>query len=420
MAAPFISYLTVFRSRLGLTNEILQLAGFQHHSYQGLTLRVRRQLDEKRNVNTSRASNNYIFEYLESKRLISSTRRRTGRYRGYVLQKDEGKWICRDRDSSIREFLPVYVNDMWMAHPSVPSTVGVPTTDNAGEGIDFCVDLGLLAKSKLSWTADAHLQNTLRVSFSSREDDSENPFLLGLESLSLLKQLVQFDGFIIREIVREISNGREMLSRDSISMVFPAIVERAYNSIKDYKSLRAGLPEAKKFLLLIQETARKRERQSSAPGVLEHRVSPRLEWLVDLGYLSKAGLTKNGFQYLVTDQIPGLLSSLDQYVGSPQVGEAVAVEQWWDNSYWDQLRKRTASFTEYPAAILAAYKAIRRHIGPSPIAHVVLIACLLSKSRLTYGDAYGEFMAYAKANSKVRLSGGRFQRTPENVYIEGV
>jgi hypothetical protein len=99
----------------------------------------------------------------------------------------------------------------------------------------------------------------------------------------------------LRELLRVIS-GSQVVKRDELAGTFPDIVHKAVDQCR-----RLGVPvdfETIQFLKLVKTTGEKRARQSRAPGVLEHRLSPRLEWLVDFGYLSKEGVCQKRFRVL--------------------------------------------------------------------------------------------------------------------------
>src|SRR4051794_149706 len=133
MAAPFISYLTVFKSRLGIGNLVLGLTGFAHQPEAALIRKLRSVLDERRVLSLDDQDAMPVLEYLLDKRLVGRSLRKKGRYTGYVLERTDGAWRARDRrDNEVSE-IPVYLTDIWLADPAIASTIGVPTPDNAEE-----------------------------------------------------------------------------------------------------------------------------------------------------------------------------------------------------------------------------------------------------------------------------------------------
>jgi len=155
---------------------------------------------------------------------------------------------------------------------------------------------------------------------------------------------------------------------------------------------------------------------SQAPGVLEHRVSPRLEWLTDLGYLSKRGLPKNGFEYRVESQARELLSALDATVGAETWGDSVALAQWNTHSGWAWLRAAAARI-KGRERFLAAYRLLQRPIGPVSLREMAFVSGLLSSEPLQFEQAVEELIDFAKTTDGVNLSGGRYRRSPENIYM---
>ena len=119
---------------------------------------------------------------------------------------------------------------------------------------------------------------------------------------------------------------------------------------------------------------------TSGPGVIEHRLSPRLEWLTDFGYLEKAPQRKNAFSYMVAPTLTQLLRDLDDHIGQPNAADEVAVAQWRGNPLWKRFRARYAT-ASHDGAFLRGYALMRRRIGPSPFREVTLVSALLMERR---------------------------------------
>ena len=103
-------------------------------------------------------------------------------------------------------------------------------------------------------------------------------------------------------------------------------MRRALDCAKDLRLAPPVLAEGKKFLSLLTKKPKAKVGQASGgPGVLEHRVSPRLEWLTDMGVLSKQDLPRNGFEYLVTPDAKVLLDASERGLGSRFWAENVAL-----------------------------------------------------------------------------------------------
>ena len=91
------------------------------------------------------------------------------------------------------------------------------------------------------------------------------------------------------------------MTRDDVADRFGEIVDAAATACKELRVSPPEMREIREFRSAIHETlnekgSRRGQKGTGGPGVLEHRVAPRLEWLVDLGYLSKEGLPKNSFR----------------------------------------------------------------------------------------------------------------------------
>ena len=414
--APFLTYLTVFKSRLGLGNIILGITEFGHQPDQALLRKLQRILDERRDLDVADVSNGYIFDYLITKRIVGPELRSSGRYKGYALRQQDGKWIASARGSVTLDLLPVYTTDIWMAHPEVPSTIGVPTPDNREEIFEFAFQLKLLARSKNTWTAAGQMVHGLRRLGEARIPDPTNPFLLGSEALGLLRQLVENDGLLLRELLRVLVAGPKTITRDAVAGNFHSIVEAAVGTAKDLQLPQAVVREGLAFLKLIETTTKKAASASRAPGVLEHRVAPRLEWLTDLGYLSKDGIEKNSFEYRVTEGASLLLEDLDRLVGTTDWADEVAVSQWLTNPSWTKLRNAIAQHSQ-EEAIIEGYRIMKRRVGPAPLREVALASSLFVRTPTSFSSAVESLIQFAQETEGASLSGGRYSRAPENIYL---
>jgi hypothetical protein len=182
--------------------------------------------------------------------------------------------------------------------------------------------------------------------------------------------------------------------------------------------------EGVKHQRLLNETKekiskrRRARRNGRGPGVLEHRISPRLEWLTDFGCLSKEGIKKNGFQYIVSPTAQSLLEEIDRHFGSADMSSEVAISQWHSNPQWSEWRQKV-SYCDATESITRAYKLVRRQVGPVPIRVVSLISSMFASGERRYSDSVDSLLEFAKSHSDVALSGGRYKRDPENIFIPG-
>src|SRR5262249_21742460 len=139
--------------------------------------------------------------------------------------------------------------------------------------------------------------------------------------------------------------------------------------------------------------------------------------LTDLGYLSKEGLTKNAFVYRSTEALRGLLADLDEKpISDDYMPESVAVSQWWKNRHWTEFRQNVA-VKPSEQAFRAGYELMRRRIGPAPLREVALAAALMSREEKSFSTVFDELIAFAQGSEGATLSGGRYRRSPENIYV---
>lgn len=425
MAPPFLSYLTVFKSRLGVTNLVLDSTGLVHQPDAALLRKLKSDFSETRVLSLGDRANARIFQYLSDKRLISREPRARGRYSAYSNLETVGDaWVAHDRQGIPVSEIRTFLTDIWFSHPEVPSTIGVPTPDNVAESFELVFQLHLVSKSKNTWTAAGQMTHELRSHFAGLIADPSNPFLIAVEAPALLRQVVDADGLLLREVVREIvEDASQRVTRDNVAEVFPRIVERAVSVARQSNLSPQAVREALDFLRLIRSTADKRGRAvtkgrsvSRAPGVLEHRVAPRLEWLTDFGYLNKAGLPKNGFEYNKTDGLRDFLADLDSSFSEDNWADEVAISQWARNPTWSGLRTEVA-IQPVLSSFLMAYNVMRRRIGPAPLREVAFVAGLICDTHRTFRATVDGLIDFAQATKGATLSGGRYSRAPENIFI---
>jgi hypothetical protein len=412
---PFITYLTVFKSRLGLVNILLDVTGLGHQPSQALLRKLRHIAERKEELALEDPANFPVFQYLVDKQLISPETRSSGRYRGFSLKRMDSRWKATARDGTELSVFPVFEIDRWMSAP-IPSTIGAPTPENVEEVLQLGFQMLLISRTKNTWTAAGHTIKQLRGAFGGELADRENPFLLGLETPGLLRQVVRTDGQIIRELLREVVDMDDPVSRDAVAERFALVVDRVLHTMRELRVSSSGTRKAREFADLIRKTTLSRSTMSRAPGVLEHRVSPRLEWLTDLGYLSKRDLPKNGFEYRVEPHARDLLRALDANIGAEAWADSVAIMAWNTHPGWVWLRAGVARVNG-GERFRAAYSLLRRPIGPVSLREAAFVSALLSNEPLEFETAVEELIQFAGKTDGVSLSGGRYRRSPENIYM---
>jgi len=408
--APFLTYLTVFKSRLAVANIVLPLTGLAYVPEQTLTRKLKQRLSETIDLDVSDLGNRFVFEYLVEKRLVGGKERTEGRYAGVSLVEKSGRWEARAESAPLSK-VAVYVTDIWMSDPDLASTIGVPTPENSGEALELCYQLQLLSKAKNTWTAAGQLVRGLRDRSPQRSD---NPFALGVETAALMRQVLSRDSLVLVEILRETRNLR-VFTRDAIARKLPAVVERAMAAARAMKLPSPVLAEGKRFVALLQKTARNREKASTAPGVLEHRTSPRLEWLVDFGAYSKPG-PRNAFEYSPTSDAALLLDLLEKASGD-NASDEVAIGYWRRSMRWSRVWESFPTM-DLRTALVAGYRLMERSVGPAPIREVCFAAAVLApRLKETHAQIGEALLDWASSTSGITVSGGRYKRTPELVHM---
>src|SRR5260221_6155406 len=98
--APFLTYLTVFKSRLGAVNIVLPLAGFAYQPSVTVAKRLKERLSQMVPISVADPIAPTIFEYLIEKKLVGAGNRQTGRYKDFSLLRGEGGWQAVDRSGA--------------------------------------------------------------------------------------------------------------------------------------------------------------------------------------------------------------------------------------------------------------------------------------------------------------------------------
>jgi hypothetical protein len=419
--APFLGYLTVFKSRLGGVNLVLSLTSFAYTPSITLAKKLTAQLSERVLLEVEDPANSHVLEYLLDKRLVGKDApRSSGRYRDFTLAHT-GSWQARDKHGELLPRIAVFRTDMWLADPRLPSTIGVPTPENAEEIIELSHQLGLLTRTKYSWTASAQLLVHMRESSRSFLEGLANPMMLGLDSAVFLRQLLRVDGLLLHHLLDAImTNPARTIRRDSIALELPAIAARALADARRLRRPPPEITEGKRFVELLEGTAARRADSSRAPGVLEHRTSPRLEWLTDLGALSKAQLPRNAFEYVRSDDAGLLQLLMKEQADNGDVAasaDEIALSYWRSAGHF-RMQRTARSGLSGDAAILAGYRIMQRSVGPASISDVSFAACLLYEDlSVSHGTMTRHVVEWAARTNGVTVSGGRYTRGPELIHI---
>lgn len=412
--APFLTYLTVFKSRLGVANIVLSMTGFGYTPAAALARKLKGKLSEVVPIRIHDPAGRPVLDYLVEKKLIGPGLRAKGRYKNVRLERDGDSWRALDEGGTVLPELEVFQTDVWLADPSVQSTIGVPTPENAEEALELCFQLHLLSSSKCAWTAAGQLAEGLRK----RSPSPKNPMVLGLEVTALIRQVIERDGLLLRELIRRLGSPDSRIARDDIAVQLAEIAGAAQSAAMQARLPPLLLANGKKFVALLKETGEKRQSASSGPGVLEHRTSPRLEWLTDFGVLTKQGIPKNSFEYFVTRDAGLLLSLTDSDPTQAYWADDAALGYWRASFYLQSLRQTLAARFETREALREGYRLMKRSVGPAPIREVCFAAGVLAPNlSLSMGQFADELLAWATGERAITLSGGRYSRKPELVHF---
>ncbi len=415
--APFLTYLTVFKARLGALNLLLRHVNLGFTPLPTLERQLKKSLNEKIEMGLADFAQPSFAQYFIEKKLIGLKSQPRGRYPDWTWT-DLVRPELRYKSSATTRFAAFRV-DKWFADDRVKSTIGVPTPENVRELIDFGYQLRLITRSKNSVTSAGLVINELRGSW--LDDNAEdNPFALGAEGVGFLRELISQDGLILHEILSEAMRQVQPFRRDDIAKCLPAAARNAYKIAQRSRYSPPALAEARKFVKLLETTQEKfRNKDKGGPGVLEHRTSPRLEWLCDLGGLMKAGGRKNDFVYRAC---PDTALLKDLIFGVNEQGRSAddAAHQYWCRSeFFKDLRERGPSLRSHTDALLQSYTGLRRPVGPSPIRDIAFLALVLRRDPADSMAKIVEVLVeWAGRERRITLSGGRYTRAPEFVHIE--
>jgi hypothetical protein len=107
---------------------------------------------------------------------------------------------------------------------------------------------------------------------------------------------------------------------------------------------------------------------------------------------------------------------MDEFVGQDYGADAVAVSQWQSNPMWADLLARAATKSRVES-FQDAYSLMRRRIGPVPLREVAVAAALMTRERASFTATLDALIVFAQKTDGATLSGGRYRRSPENIYV---
>lgn len=408
---PFLSYLTIFKARLGNLNLVLGLTSLGFQPGPTIERKLREALSKKVVVGKDEASYKAMLAYLLEKNLVSSTPRSKGRYRSVCVKADQSISVDGAPTSSV----PVFETDYWLATAAATSTVGAPTLENLSEILEMAYDLRIISRTRNNWTVAGQAAAAFREHFSKGET---NPYNLGAEAVLYLRQVLAEDGPVFAAVVDALANGPSRFRKERVISAFPTYIKAVNDRIQTLPNFSPPQKTASKAFAKLIDRAGAKQSEGKVAGVLDHRVSPRLEWLADLGALSKPS-HRNAFEYVTTEDLGNLTRALGGLESSDKFwAEDAALRYWRTATHFSRFREQ-ASTLSIRDALKSGYSLVQRSIAPTSIREVCFCAGILTPSLpATMSEFYKELIAWALSDKSVAISGGRYSRQPELVQIK--
>lgn len=434
--AGYTHYTTVFRSRLGSALVAAGAATNRGLPRAALLRKIQTAVSATREVELANLSEveSRALVHLLDKKLVGSKERKKSRYRFSLEKTPAGNGSTKFRATiggKPVQRVRVGAMDILLSDPRCRSTVGTPTPENSLELLDFSIQLGLVSSSRFKRTLAGEMARWLLTDSS----PDANPFVIDQAAPLLLRQLIKADGiFLAHSLAQLTAAGASEFSRDDFVALLPAVVDLTIESlvaartnretVKEAKELkeavRRGLSNKRKKAKELKEVGRRglsnKRRSQGGPGVLEHRASARLEWLVDLGILEKAADRRNALRYKTTP----LLEPSSQLLASSEHPHLEADElatRWWREANGLRPEAAEGDTSRFREALIDAYRVLQPSVGPTSVDDVCFLAALCAKWS-TASRMKEELLRWGEAEKSIRFSGGRFQRHAARVYIE--
>ncbi|MEJ1159540.1 hypothetical protein [Prosthecomicrobium sp. N25] len=348
--------------------------------------------------------------------------------KGFVRRSGKGKYKYRYEKDAVgvvrlldAKDTPILegdfaIADVWLSDERIRSTIGAPTVENVGEVLDFAIQTEIISASKGNWTSSGTLAAELRRV----GGETENPFLIGPEIAVYVRTLFRLDGWTLKAIISRFADMPDPFNREDMIEKFGEIVVEVGGIVTKVVKNKSTVKEYAALTELVGRNIKKRagktEEETVNLGVLEHRVSPRLEWLTDLRALAKT--RRNAFEYTMGEQAACFRAAMEK-LGETEESRDEAALAFLVASDWSS--RELANFCEADpfTAILKAYALVRPSIGPARIEDVAYMAGILIRNPSKNVAALSEYIVeIAKEREEVSVSGDRFTRSPKLVHIK--
>lgn len=237
------------------------------------------------------------------------------RYSDVTVVVGQNAEVLSIDQSSTGKDLRVWYEDLKLSDRRISSRVGAVTADTreisnksgVSHLVDWSVILGV-ANRRLSLTAAGRTIEIVCAEATSAGISSENPYIIGPEKLALARTLFAADGDFLARLFLELESVPSLSKTDAMGLG----VELSGRMIIEASRSGGSVSNSTKRLLRDLQSdmsgssgrlARKAKPSSSA----WHRMSSRLESLVDLGFLDKTDTTGSSrsfdYYYRPTDTL---------------------------------------------------------------------------------------------------------------------
>jgi hypothetical protein len=414
-----LTYSTIFRSRLGVLNIAL---GCSDRSF-AARAKIRRNLESKlkgtKLVKSSDPTWGPLLAYLVDKGFVSSAREGGSKYKLRYEREPAGTIRVFDqKDTPITE-ASFSIADVWLSDSRVRSTIGAPTADNVDEILDFAFQMQILSAAKGSWTSAGKLAADLRA-LEAQGNHETNPFIFGPEVAVFVRALFQVDGWTLKSMIGRLESLGSPFRREDMIVHFGEIVDEVGSIVKSAVRDKELLVRFANFRDLIQKNMRKRTDKSPTEtmslGVLEHRVSPRLEWLTDIRVLAKQ--QKNAFSYSVGEDCDAFARAAE-HAGESVESRDEAALRFLVGSSWGRRELSHLVESDPFRAMMRSYALVRPPVGPARIDDVCFVAGLfLRGSNRSIDLCHNYVLELARQYQEITISGDRFSRAPRLVHVK--
>lgn len=342
------------------------------------------------------------------------------------LKEQTNDWLKNGGDPPM---VPLEIQDLYLADPLMPSSVGKLNRDDSDTYPPLGVNLGLIR-------AGTYSANTRAYSFLQFIPEQEhkafseyipnnNPFLINRkQALLLLYSLVENDGEVFIPLISQLAkfksnsfNDRE--AGDLLPEIYWSIIQRYRKSMLAL-NLRERLEVLERSATIIASQSQKEK--YTGGSAREHASRPRLEPYVDIGLLSKPLPTR--YEYQVSN------------IGQSWVGgftgkeDSISIDEFLNRRFFfttaNAWQIKADSLTDSDEIILKlrlAAKRISSSSGYAPIEELALLAGIESlvddHKYFEIGTAREVLIAYQKANPyQVRFTVNRMNELAYVKFVE--